>query len=312
MKKTEEIPNSQTNNKYSVEETKKMWGVKKDKGGGSEPPPTENKKTLTPIEFNDSDILNRHQISNFSRFLITHGMSKEKSQNELFLCLQVASALGCKTVGDLVLAVSNMYFLKGSVHLWGDLPLSIVIKSGELEEIREFFIDKNYKEICLANKNLEEDPIAAICIIKRKGDKPKEFYLTIKDLERSGVCRDGNFVGKAGMETWKLYPKTHWRRRLQRYSLGFVFADILKCCRMSNDDQTETELKKVASTENKTEPAVSKMAEVYAVESKDFPAEGNNQKEEEQKKEEPEAKEESENNDKEDVKNNEQKDFFKG
>ena len=71
-----------------------------------------------------------------------------------------------------------MAVVKGSLYLWGELPLTIVMNSGELEDITEYFVDKDYKQISLENKNLDELPEACVVEITRKGKKMKRFFVS--------------------------------------------------------------------------------------------------------------------------------------
>ena len=213
---------------------------------------------------------NPKDVYTMSKYLFNNELFPEsvKSSQQVFVALQTAKALGCKSYGDVVLAIKHMYFIKGQVHFFGDLPLSIVQQSGQLESIEEYFIDEKYQRICLANQNLTAPILSAVCIIKRKGQDTKEFTLTREDLKISGGVqgKDGewHFKKKDGESiTWKRYPKIHWTRRLRGYALKFVFPDILKGVGIDEYDRPK---EREAEREDTEVKAVHKaIKEAYAV-----------------------------------------------
>ena len=156
--------------------------------------------------------------------------------DQVFLALQACLALGFTNYGSMILAMKNMYVFKGQVEMFGDLPLSLVQKTGELEKLDEFFVDEKHERICLKNKNLESKILSAVCYVKRKGQPEREFSLTSRDLELSGgePIEGGGwkFVKSVKYnkqsETWKKYPKIHWIRRLRAFALKSVFPDKLQ------------------------------------------------------------------------------------
>ena len=162
-----------------------------------------------------------------------------KTPESVFMALQVCRAFGVVQFGHVLTTIQNMYIVNGSIHMFGDLPLSLVAGSGELEYIREFFVDKDCKEICSENKNLFNKAEAAICEVKRKGAIRQEFSVTRDDLILSGGTprEDGGWDFVKGRDrngnpyfsdTWRKYPKTHWRYRARTKALRSVFADVLK------------------------------------------------------------------------------------
>ena len=197
-----------------------------------------------------------------AKYVSRQKISHFETEDQVFLALQVAFSLGMKSMGDLFLAIGNMYFLKGRVSLWGDLPMALITKSGFLESIDEFFINKDYKKISIENKNIEDDPICAVFRVKRKKESVKEFYLTLKDLERSGNYKDGNFMSVGKMDIWKKYPKLMWAKRLRRWALSEVFSDVLKGISLNDDVSEKTDKAKALSSQYK-EKTESRMIELY-------------------------------------------------
>ena len=252
-----------------------------------------NKSEGMPI-LKGGEIVSNEVMHRFSKYLYSNRLVSFDSVDHIFLALQIAFSLGMKNMGDMLLAINNMYFVKGRVGIWGDLPMAIVEKSGELEYIEEFFIDKDYKKISLDNKNLQEPPICAVCRVKRKNKELKEFYLTLKDLTISGnySAKDGTFKGRGDMKIWNNYPKIMWAKRLKRWSVANVFSDVLKCVSVDEDGGSD---KKVYKEEEKKEES-SNLINVYSgIEKKDEEVEEDKEileeppkVEEEEKKEEPE------------------------
>ena len=145
--------------------------------------------------------------------------------------IQTAVSFGYRTCGQILMATKFMYIVNKRIELFGELPLAIVRASNELELIKEFFINKNYEEICLENKNLDDLELAAVCQIKRKGKSEKPFYITVKDLHRSGVIVNEDKTGwvfkKGKTGTWTNYYKDHWKFRARRKALNSEFSDVL-------------------------------------------------------------------------------------
>ncbi len=125
---------------------------------------------------------------------------------------QYAIELGLKPLT----AMKNICVINGQPNLWGELPLSLVRKSGKLEYIKEYFIDDQYIEISLTNKNLHLKKYAAICVIKRVDEEEKEFPWTVDDVQQS----------KKG-PVWANYPQIMWKRKARSIALKDVFGDIL-------------------------------------------------------------------------------------
>ena len=149
-----------------------------------------------------------------------------RTASDAFIALQACNALGAKSFKECLGYISKMAVVKGNLYLWGELPLTIVINSGELEDIKEFFVDKDYKEISLENKNLNALPEACIVEITRKGQKMRRFFVSKTDLEISGVKIDDK--GKGEGFTWSKYPKAMWIYRARRIALRAVFPDKLQ------------------------------------------------------------------------------------
>lgn len=129
--------------------------------------------------------------------------------------MQYAIELGLKPLT----ALRQIAVVQGTPCTFGDLPLALVQRSGTLESIREFLVDKDGKEIGTKNGNLTAEVYAAVCIVKRKGD-PNE-------LERFFSLDDAKRAGLGGSPTWKSYPKLMLKYRARSQALKDKFADAL-------------------------------------------------------------------------------------
>ena len=155
-----------------------------------------------------------------------------KTPSSLLMAISACKALGFTDFGKMLGAIKNMYVFNGSLHMFGELPKSLVDASGLLESIDEFFVDKDGKRISYKNKNLNENPTAAVCLMKRKGGTENEFVVTKQDLINSGGIQKENGTwefrqGKGVSYTWKAYPKNHWKLRVRRMAIKALFPDIL-------------------------------------------------------------------------------------
>lgn len=111
-----------------------------------------------------------------------------------------------------------LYVLKGAVTAWGPLPLSLVRASGNLKYFREFCVDSEYNEICIANKNLDKDPFAGVFEYQREGEEIKQKTFSVRDAERAGLL---------SRDTYKKYPQDMLIARARARALRYDFADSL-------------------------------------------------------------------------------------
>ena len=162
---------------------------------------------------------------------------------DLAIALEGCRALGAKTFGEAIMFLKNIYVINKSIVIWGTLPKALARKTGELTYFNQYFIDVEGKTICQKNNNLNADPDCHCIEIQRLEEGIVKYYLTRKDLEISGVTFDkdgrGNLIktsyrNKRGVdkivasETWKKYPKLHWKHRNIAHALQDVFSDIFQ------------------------------------------------------------------------------------
>jgi len=163
--------------------------------------------------------------------------------------MQYAVELGLKPL----ISLRQISVIKGTPSIFGDLPLALVRRSGQLQEIKEWIFDENSKEISLRNKNIANDPFGAACRIKRKGYKEREFVFTIKDAIQAGLPNKDN---------WKNYPKTMLKYRARSIALKDQFSDALDGVSIMEYDHNELH--------NDGRGPVSPTAEIAESREKDF------------------------------------------
>jgi hypothetical protein len=116
-------------------------------------------------------------------------------------------------------AISNMMYVSGNLGIWGELPKSLCEATKEIEDCELYIVDSDYNQIIPENKNLDKDPFAAICKLKRKGRTKNTYFFTTIEAEKAGLLR------KRG--PWQEYAKIMLKRRAQGEALKFEFADAL-------------------------------------------------------------------------------------
>ena len=126
----------------------------------------------------------------------------------------------CKVMGiDPIVGLSQCYVINGKVCFFGDLPLSVVQKSGYLEMIEEFFVDDKLERICFENKNIKSNVYGAFCRVKRFGDlSVLESYFTMDEAAHAGLFKN---------QTWNKYSKDMLMYRTRGRALRAKFPDCL-------------------------------------------------------------------------------------
>lgn len=174
------------------------------------------------------------------------GLIKAKDSSELFreadLMLKSNAVPACyKTVPQVIMAIQmlralkvpvasglrNTMLINNVVAIWGELIPAVIFNSGELEWMYVKSYNKDYEEICMANKNLDDESVMAVCTIQRKGfPLPTEKSFTIDEARRAGL---------ANKSIWKLYPKVMLERRARSFAAKEVFPDVLSGVAIAED-----------------------------------------------------------------------------
>lgn len=118
-----------------------------------------------------------------------------------------------------LVSLRQIAVVQGTPCLFGDLPLALVQRDGNLEWIKEFLLDEKGNQISVENKNASAQAVAAVCQAKRKGDK--------EPIERVFSMDDARKAGLDGGPTWKKYPKLMLKYRARSQALKDKFPDSL-------------------------------------------------------------------------------------
>jgi hypothetical protein len=165
------------------------------------------------------------------RFRIADALFKSKmipksyeNPLQVMAAMEFAVELGLKPFQGL----RNIAMIQGQPSIFGELPLGLAIKSGQLESITEFVFDIDYNEICFKNKNLNAKPWGGYCKIRRKGVGEGEAFFTMLEAQEAGLLGRNN--------PWKTYPKIMLQRRARSQVLKTLFPDMLSGVNIAESD----------------------------------------------------------------------------
>jgi len=122
-------------------------------------------------------IQSRDQMVKLAVFLINHNMvpSSFKTVGEVVMAIQTAMSLGYNKFGSITLAIKHMYIINNCVNLWGELPMSVVNRTGLIKYFEEYFLNKAGDKICEENKNLGHENHTSVCKIQESREIFKPF-----------------------------------------------------------------------------------------------------------------------------------------
>jgi len=139
-------------------------------------------------------------------------------------------------------ALQNIAVINGRPSIWGDAALAMCVASSHW--VHEAFEESmDYDDA--------GNPLAAHCVVQRRGCKPIKRTFTMADARRAGL---------ANRETWKTYPARMLQMRARAWALRDAFPDVLKGLRISEEEQ---DLADVATTET-TVVAIGRRADELA------------------------------------------------
>jgi hypothetical protein len=117
-----------------------------------------------------------------------------------------------------LIALKNIAIIDGTPTIFGDLPLALVRARGNMAKFEEYLFDKEYRKICMENKNVHEAAFGAYCYAEDANGISKESYFTIGQAERAGLLTKNN---------WKHYRERMLTYRARSMTLKDVFPHIL-------------------------------------------------------------------------------------
>jgi hypothetical protein len=126
-------------------------------------------------------------------------------------------------------ALRQIAVIEGVPSLFGDLPLAKVMKSGLCSYKKEYILDSEMNEICIANKNLNAEIFAAVCTVRRTvpgvGNIEATSVFTVEDAKTANLW---DKKSKSGRPTaWVTYPKDMMKYRARARALKDLFPDVL-------------------------------------------------------------------------------------
>lgn len=141
----------------------------------------------------------------------------------------LAVSIFLKNLGlEVMTGIQHVCEVNGRLTLWGEGPLAAVRASGKLKSIKEGFYDKEYREICFKNKNLDAPIFFAHCVTTRadSGERKETWFSTIDEA-----------TAKKGLQAvWDGYRRTMYKRKARAENLKDNFGDILQGAGISEYD----------------------------------------------------------------------------
>ena len=152
-----------------------------------------------------------------------------ESPEAVLLGMQTAMGFGFKFFGHIYRALTQMYVIKRVVNIWGDLPLAIVRRTGELSFFNEYFLNQEGKIISIENKNFNDTPHCAVCEASRKDQPKRSFFLPKLELEQFGIKLNdkGEWVIPEKKGAWKNHLYVMWQRRCRKKMINDLFPDVM-------------------------------------------------------------------------------------
>lgn len=129
--------------------------------------------------------------------------------------LQYSHEIG---LGGTLVSLKNIAIVEGTPTLYNEAPLALCSNSGKLEYIKEYYLDKEQKEISAKNGNMFSPPEMAVCEVKRFGDsEPLITFFGMNDASKAGLI---------GRGVWSKYPKLMMKYRARSEALKGKFPDV--------------------------------------------------------------------------------------
>lgn len=122
-----------------------------------------------------------------------------------------------------LISLRSMYVVNGTPTLFGDLPKSLVLRSGLSEYFVEEQFDANKKKICEANENLEAECSYAVCRSKRRGYPEVTHTFTWAEALRAGLDKDKH----GDKKTYKNYRRRMLQMRARTWHIKDEYSDVL-------------------------------------------------------------------------------------
>jgi hypothetical protein len=148
------------------------------------------------------------EVSLMADVILASGMGpKDMNHAGIIVAIQMGAELGLKPMQ----AIQNVAVINGRPSVWGDAALAVVMAHPDFDnEVFEEFIQRDDKE----------NPVAATCIVGRKGSKAVTRTFTMKEAQTAKL------LGKAG--PWTQYPARMLQMRARGFAMRDAFPDALR------------------------------------------------------------------------------------
>jgi len=165
------------------------------------------------------DFRNFSDVVYYAKMMWRSGMFPQfKDPEQICIVFQTAHE---RKIHPMKLA-NNCYIIKGRLKVHSEFPKALVQDSGKMTFYKEYLIDKDYKELCLENKNLDAEPFAGVCTVRRRGSK-EDITVTFTVNE----ARAANLLGNPKKEAWKSYTQRMLLSKARNFNLSYTFADVI-------------------------------------------------------------------------------------
>ena len=195
----------------------------------------------------DNAIWNRERMWEAAGNMIQRKLAPNNldTPSKILVGFEKAYALGFRSFGTAYGAVQQMYVINNSVHIYGDLPMAILIMTGKATHSEDYLLDKDQNKICEENKNLLEDPHVAISKIHLTTGEILPGKFTIKQMEAEGLLTAKNREGRNKFPIWHKHTETMMMRRARAKAIKFRFPQIFFEVPILEYDGYRTEMKDV-------------------------------------------------------------------
>jgi len=147
------------------------------------------------------------------------------------------------------MALNNIADIQGQMTIYGEMPRALAENTREVKEFKIYAIDKDYKEICTTNRNLDSEVYAGVCEVQRIGRDKKEFTYSIDEAKKAGQYppmkaewvnnkRTGNMIQNED-SPWSKFTKIMLLRKAQAMAVKFEFPDALAGAPIAEYDTDE-------------------------------------------------------------------------
>lgn len=177
---------------------------------------------LQPIKAKDSGVIvgaSHDEQFRLARLYCASGLVPKdlNTPEKVFTALQFIYELGLKGITSL----RNVCVINGVPSLFGDLPLAICKRSGNMKEFREWIFDKDMKEISVSNGNIDAEIHGAACRSVRRDDgNVVETWFTMAEAKNAGLFEKSQSI-------WKKYKRRMIQMRARSQNLKDNFGDCL-------------------------------------------------------------------------------------